>query len=197
MACDITSVILKTGATALDACSSTTVGTYSIDVLSLDGVIYEGTGCLGLPVVQGFFVLTGTSQNIWLGTDVAGGKIITSGVCAGTTVQFRSCEDGSVVFRFRGGTLPSTSGETYLIGGTVEFEGCATIVENDGSGQLYDSDGVTFTLLTGCGDINCPRTDSKAAVLSKCSDGTIHYFNVDADTAFPGTTYLYNSECYK
>jgi len=111
-------------------------------------------------------------------------------------IQFRDCDDGSNVFRFFGNSLPTVTGNTYLIDGFGEFQGCATIVENDGSGFLYNALGITFTLVDDCGSGLCPRTSSKAAILSKCSDGTIYYFNVDADTAFPGGTYLYNSECY-
>jgi hypothetical protein len=113
-----------------------------------------------------------------------------------TTVQFRSCEDGKNVFRFRGNTLPTTTGETYYITGYKEFEGCATIVENDGSGLLYESYGVTFTLVTNCGDSLCPRTNITSAVLSNCNTGAVSYFDIDADTAFVGGTYEYNYECY-
>jgi surface protein len=112
------------------------------------------------------------------------------------TTQFVSCEDGSKVFRFRGSSIPSITGNTYFINGGSEFVGCATITINDGSGPLFDSNGVTFTLVGDCGDGLCPRTSRNASVLSKCSNGEIVYFNVDTDTAFVGATYIYNGECY-
>jgi len=112
------------------------------------------------------------------------------------TVQFRSCEDGKNIFRFRGNTLPTTTGETYYITGYKEFQGCATIVENDGSGLLYESYGVTFTLVNNCGDTLCPRTNITSALLTNCYSGVVSYFDVDADTAFDGGVYIYNYECY-
>jgi hypothetical protein len=110
--------------------------------------------------------------------------------------KFVSCEDGSVVFRFRGSTIPTSTGYTYYIDGNSEFVGCATIVPNDGLGVLYNSNGVTFTLVKDCADPICPRTEQSAAVLSKCDTGVVYYFNVDKDTAFVGGAYLYSGECY-
>jgi len=112
------------------------------------------------------------------------------------TVQFQSCEDGKNIFRFRGNTLPTITGNTYYIDGFNEFRGCATIVNNDGSGILYDAFGVTFTVVSNCGDNLCPRTNISSAVLSNCSTGAIAYFTVDTDTAFVGGTYEYNYQCY-
>ena len=112
------------------------------------------------------------------------------------TVQFQDCNDGKNIFRFYGNSLPTTTGETYFITGSGEFEGCATIIENTNEGLLFGDDGVTFTLISNCGDDICPRTTSSSASLSRCSDGTIHYFNVDVDTAFLGATYIYGEECY-
>lgn len=113
-----------------------------------------------------------------------------------TTVQFKSCEDGKNIFRFRGNTLPTITGNTYYINGFDEFEGCATIVSNDGSGILYDAFGVTFTVVSNCGDDLCPRTNIVSAVLTNCNTGAVAYFTVDSDTAFIGGTYEYNYECY-
>lgn len=112
------------------------------------------------------------------------------------TVQFQSCEDGKNIFRFRGNTLPTTTGTTYYIDGFEEFEGCATIVNNDGSGVLYDAFGVTFTSVSNCGDDICPRTNIVGAVLTNCDTGAVGYFTVDQDTAFLGGTYEYNFECW-
>ena len=111
-------------------------------------------------------------------------------------VQFRSCEDGSNIFRFAGNGIPTTTGNTYLISGSGEFEGCATIVEYTGAGELYEANGVTFTLVTNCFSEICPRTSIQSAVLYRCSDGATFYFNVDSDTAFLGATYTDNGVCY-
>lgn len=113
------------------------------------------------------------------------------------TVQFVDCDDGSFLFRFGGITTTFTSGETYLISGSTEFEGCATVVPDNGSGPIYGSLGVSFTLTTNCGTGDCPRTSKRAAVLSRCTDGSVIYATVDYDVAFVGAVYLYNSECYE
>lgn len=110
--------------------------------------------------------------------------------------QFRSCENGNNVFRFAGNGIPSTTGATYYIEGLGEFEGCATIVTYTGEGLLYEGNGVTFTLVTDCFAEICPRTTIQSAVMYRCSDGTIHYYNVDTDTAFLGATYVDNGICY-
>jgi hypothetical protein len=93
--------------------------------------------------------------------------------------------------------LVVTIGQTFYITGSSEFDGCATVVVTDGSGPIYDGLGVTFTMTSGgCGDDICPRSSNKAALLTKCSDGVVEYFNVEEDTAFVGAAYLYNNECY-
>ena len=111
-------------------------------------------------------------------------------------VQFRSCEDGSNIFRFAGNGIPTTTGNTYLISGSGEFEGCATIVDYTGAGELFEANGVTFTLVSNCFSEICPRTSIQSAVLYRCSDGATFYFNVDSDTAFLGATYTNNGVCY-
>jgi hypothetical protein len=64
------------------------------------------------------------------------------------------------------------------------------------AGPIYDGTGVIFTGVVGCGDPVCPRSSTRAALLVKCSDNTVHYFSVEEDTAFEGAAYLYNGECY-
>lgn len=110
--------------------------------------------------------------------------------------QFKDCFDGSNIFRF-GGALPVLStGSTYYISGGTDFVGCATVVTEDGSGELYESTGVVFTLVTNCASTTC--TDSKrSATLSKCSDGSILNALVNGSEAFVGATYLYNGQCYE
>jgi hypothetical protein len=71
------------------------------------------------------------------------------------------------------------------------------VVTSDGSGPLYDGNGVSFTqTASGCADPVCPRVSNRPALLYKCSDSTIFYANVEEDTAFVGAAYLYNGECY-
>jgi hypothetical protein len=111
-------------------------------------------------------------------------------------VQFQDCIDGSFVFRF-GGTIPSLSiGSTYLITGSSQYEGCAQVVSYTGAGPLFNAAGVTFLGATGCFDANCPPTSKRAALLSKCSDGSLFDALVDADEVLVGGAYVYNGECY-
>ena len=115
---------------------------------------------------------------------------------SGYIVQFQSCVNSLDKFRFI--NLPSilTIGDTYLITDTV-FNGCATVITNDGSGPIYDGLGVVFTeVLLGCGDSLCPLIDISPALLGNCRDGSILYATVQQDTAFVGAVYLYNGECY-
>lgn len=73
-------------------------------------------------------------------------------------VQFQSCGDSLIKFRFV--DLPSilVIGTTYLITGT-SFNECATVITYDGSGPIYDGTGVSFVLVSsGCEDIMCPTT---------------------------------------
>ena len=115
----------------------------------------------------------------------------------GYTVQFVDCSNSSNIFRFNDPAIPSTTGVTYYITGSTSFTGCATSVLNDGTGPQYDGYGVSFLMTAGgCGDNICPRSGNKASLLSKCTDQTVFYANVEEDTAFPGATYVYNGECY-
>jgi hypothetical protein len=85
----------------------------------------------------------------------------------------------------------------YYISGGVEFEGCATVVATTGAGALYDGGGYSFTqTASGCADAVCPTESNVAALLYKCSNGSVFYANVKEDTAFFGAAYLYNGECY-
>jgi hypothetical protein len=115
----------------------------------------------------------------------------------GYIVEFQSCVNSLNKFRFIG--LPSTfgNGDTYLISGGTEFEGCATVVPYTGSGPIYNGSGVSFTLVGfGCGDPICPRTNNIPAILTSCGDGSILYANVEEGTAFTGAVYFYNGQCY-
>lgn len=115
---------------------------------------------------------------------------------SGYIVQFQSCADSLVKFRFI--DLPSTLiiGDTYLITDTV-FNGCATVITYDGSGPIYDGTGVSFLQVSsGCGDDLCPIINNLPSVLGNCRNGEILYANVQEDTAFVGAVYFYNGECY-
>lgn len=111
-------------------------------------------------------------------------------------IQFQDCTNASNIFRFGGPSIPTVIGDVYCITGSIEFEGCATIVSGFTSGTLYNSAGVTFTQVPTCADSSCPRTALTAALLTKCSNGSVLYANVNEDTAFFGAAYLYNGECY-
>jgi hypothetical protein len=120
----------------------------------------------------------------------------TSTTLPGIVVQFQDCDNGFNIFRFGGGIAPLTLGDVYYITGSEDFTGCATVVTESGAGPLYNALGVTFTSTLGCFDPVCPRTSKVAAVLSKCSDGSIFYATVDEDVAFIGAAYVYNGACY-
>lgn len=115
----------------------------------------------------------------------------------GYAVQFVDCSDNTNIFRFNDPAIPSTLGVTYYITGSTSFEGCATTVLNDGTGPQYNGAGVSFLMTgAGCGDPICPRSSNKAALLTRCSDGAVFYFNVEEDTAFVGAAYVYSGVCY-
>jgi hypothetical protein len=115
----------------------------------------------------------------------------------GYTVQFVDCSNATNIFRFNDPAIPSTIGVTYYITGSTQFTGCATSVINDGTGPQYNGYGVSFLMTDGgCGDNICPRSANKASLLSKCTDQTVFYANVEEDTAFVGATYIYSGECY-
>lgn len=108
--------------------------------------------------------------------------------------QFQDCNKGTI-FRFGGGLPVLTTGSTYYISGGYDYIGCATVVTQTGSGELYESNGVTFTLLPNCGASICSIT-KRSAILSKCSDGTLLNAIVTESEAFVGAAYFYNGECY-
>jgi hypothetical protein len=115
----------------------------------------------------------------------------------GYTVQFQDCTNSLNVFRFFDIPMTLTPGLVYYISGGVEFEGCATVVATTGAGALYDGGGYSFTqTASGCADAVCPTESNVAALLYKCSNGSVFYANVKEDTAFFGAAYLYNGECY-
>lgn len=115
----------------------------------------------------------------------------------GYTVQFQDCTNNLNLFRFFDIPMTLTPGLVYYISGGVEFEGCATVVATTGAGPLFDGSGYSFTQTgAGCADAICPTESNVAALLYKCSDGSVFYANVKEDTAFFGAAYLYNGECY-
>jgi len=113
-------------------------------------------------------------------------------------IQFKEC-DTNFVFRFAGSPMPYLPvNSVYLIEGSLEFSGCATVVTYTNEGPLYNSSGVTFTEIDYCGnDTFCPRTNRKAATLAKCYGGELGYFMVDVDTAFQYGVYFYQGDCWE
>ena len=115
----------------------------------------------------------------------------------GFSVQFVDCSNNTNIFRFNDPAIPPTTGVTYYITGSTSFSGCATSVQYDGSGPQYNGAGVSFLMTAGgCGDDICPRSSNVAALMARCSDGEVFYFNVEEDTAFVGAAYLYDGVCY-
>ena len=113
-------------------------------------------------------------------------------------IQFLDCDDNNYYFRFGGGSMTSLIiDEVYYISGSTEFEGCAKVVVNTDEGPFYNSAGVTFTQMTGCGDPLCDRTNKRAATLARCSDGYLDYFTVDIDTAKDGLAYVIDGVCWQ
>ncbi len=110
-------------------------------------------------------------------------------------IGFRDCVSGTL-FRFEDLPVAVVVDDVYLITGSTEYEGCATVVDS-GSGPIYDGTSVTFTNVTGCGSTLCPRVASVAALLIDCSTEEIFYANVDEDTAYQGAVYEYNNRCYR
>jgi len=115
----------------------------------------------------------------------------------GYTVQFQDCTNNTNLFRFFNIPITLVLGSIYYISGGTEFTGCATVVPLTGSGPIYDGTGYSFQqTASGCADALCPTVSNVAALLYKCSNGSVFYGNVKEDTAFVGGTYLYNGECY-
>ena len=115
----------------------------------------------------------------------------------GYTVQFQDCSNSENFFRFFGVPVTLIVGTVYYITGSTEFDGCATVVSSSGLGPLFNGAGVVFTqTAAGCADALCPTVSTVAALMYKCSDGSVFYAKVKEDTAFVGATYLYNGECY-
>ena len=198
MAC-LTNILLSYGSTPYSACTSLVSNTFSVSADTSDfkigGILYTGATCtIGNEANAGFYAYSGVSPTIW--GEVSGGYIIATGTCASAiVVQFRDCTEILNVFQFSEPSLTYLIGDVYYITGSTDFEGCATIIVNQGIGPLYDATNVTFTNVTDCNNPLCPESVI-SALMTKCSDGVIYYFDVDRDTAFPGAAYLYNGECY-
>ena len=116
---------------------------------------------------------------------------------SGYIVQFQDCTNSTNLFRFFSIPMTLVVGSVYYISGGTEFTGCATVVSSTGLGPIYDGTGYSFQQTSsGCADALCPTVSNVAALLYKCSNGSVFYGNVSEDTAFVGATYLYNGECY-
>jgi surface protein len=138
-----------------DACSSVDKEGYYSDNTDfvIGGLIYQNSGCTVLGN-QGYY------SDIQEGGDTcyevnSSGVIIASAICFSYITKFKDCNSDNT-FRFVGTSIPSTVDNTYYISGSPFFDGCATIITDDEVGEVFDSSGVIFTLLTDCTDISCP-----------------------------------------
>jgi len=122
---------------------------------------------------------------------------ITPSPTQGFIVQFQDCTDSTNIFRYTDPIISSVNvGETYLISGTTQFSGCATVITYTASGPIFDGNGVLFIGQSGCGDDDCPTSSVTPALLTRCSDSQVFFATVRTDTAFVGAVYLYNGVCY-
>jgi hypothetical protein len=85
--------------------------------------------------------------------------------------QFVDCSDSFNVFRFENLSVALNVGETYFIQDSSDFSGCATVVNNDNSGPIYDSIGASFTLTSGCNDGMCPSIIEFTPILYSAPSG--------------------------
>lgn len=122
---------------------------------------------------------------------------ITPSPTEGFIVQFQDCTDSTNIFRYSDPIIGSViTGQTYLISGSTQFSGCATVVTYTATGPIFNGTGVQFIGQTGCGDNNCPTSSVTPALLVRCSDSQVFFATVRTDTAFVGAVYLYSGDCY-
>jgi hypothetical protein len=122
---------------------------------------------------------------------------ITPSPTQGFIVQFQDCTDSTNIFRYTDPIISSVNvGETYLISGSTQFSGCATVVSYTASGPIFNGVGVLFLGQDGCGDNDCPNFSVTPALLVRCSDSQVFFATVRTDTAFVGAVYLYGGNCY-
>jgi len=157
MACTALSRRLTyTSSSCTDACNLVSNNTYySPDSpIQIGSLLYSNAEC-STRARPGYYSDRSDGGDTCYEVDLSG-ILIATGICFSTTIKFQDCYNSSNVFRFSGVGLPDTIGNTYYISNTGFFEGCATLVTNDDVGDLYDSSGVIFTLVTGCSDGLCP-----------------------------------------
>ena len=104
-------------------------------------------------------------------------------------------------------------GQIFYISGP-NFDGCAEVLPYEATGEIYSSDGTSFTQQETCNDGLCPPCPTltptptptptgtitpvfENALLTSCVNGEVFYATVQIDTAFVGAVYLYNDECYQ
>ena len=126
--------------------------------------------------------------------------------------SFRSCCQDSNIFRYVNVPGSLIVGQIFYISGP-DFDGCAEVLPYEATGEIYSSDGTSFTQQETCNDGLCPPCPSQTptptptptgtitplfenALLTSCADGEIFYAIVQIDVAFVGATYVYNNECY-
>jgi hypothetical protein len=125
----------------------------------------------------------------------------------------RSCCDDTNIFRYVNvfGTL--IVGQIFYISGP-NFDGCAEVLPYEATGEIYSSDGTSFTQQETCNGGLCPPCPTltptptptptgtitpvfENASVTSCSNGEVFYATVQIDTAFVGAVYLYDDECYQ
>lgn len=122
---------------------------------------------------------------------------VTPSATQGYIVQFQDCTDSTNIFRYTDPIIGGMSvGETYLISGSTQFSGCATVVTYTATGPIFNGIGVQFIGQTGCGDNDCPTSSVTPALLVRCTDSQVFFATVRTDTAFVGAVYLYSGDCY-
>ena len=126
--------------------------------------------------------------------------------------SFRSCCDDTNIFRYV--NVPGTLvvGQIFYISGP-DFNGCAEVLPYEPTGEIFSSDGTSFTQQDTCNDGLCPPCPTltptptptptgtitpvfENALLTSCADGEVFYAIVQIDTTFVGAVYVYNDECY-
>ena len=138
-----------------DACSLVIDTSYYSDYadFTIGGLIYQDIGCTVL-ANQGFYSDNGDGGNTCYEVN-SSGILISTGICFSYITKFKDCNSDNT-FRFVGTSIPSTVDNTYYISGSPFFDGCATIITDDGIGEVFDSSGVIFTSVSDCNDGLCP-----------------------------------------
>ena len=144
-----------TATSCYDACSLAVDNGYYSDNADfvIGGIIYQDSMC-SVIASQGYYSdITNAGDTCYVVN--SSGVITLTSTCFSYITKFKDCNSDNT-FRFVGTSIPSTIGNTYYISGSPFFDGCATIITDDGIGEVFDSSGVYFTSLLDCTDPSCP-----------------------------------------